>query len=171
MESTRRALKWIGVTIAATMLVIGAALIYMNLPIHQVTVRCIFSDATLSGPKSNKYLEVIAKKLNERGDVAVIKNDRVFSTVDGGYIEQLRKVVLYQVRSEWFEKPPVFETAQQKKIFMNWKAHKNTQTKDAYFTECRLIEAAISKNGIDIEARRNHPDIWPRDKFPIPEDK
>tara|TARA_Y100000813_G_scaffold132583_1_gene95779 strand:- start:220 stop:324 length:105 start_codon:yes stop_codon:yes gene_type:complete len=31
-----------------------------------------------------------------------------------------------------------------------------------------VIEAAIAKDGIDIEARREHPSIWPPHEWPIP---
>lgn len=157
----------IGLIIAVILLIAGLH-IYWAFPIHQVSVDCHDFDVYFEGPKNQKFMDVFAEHIRKRNAPVIIKDERIFSTDNGVAIDQIDKVIMYKVRPEWFRALPNFEDPETERIFMAWvNSGKSRNVNDKW---CHVLEAAISKNGIDIEARRKNPRIWPRDKFPIPEE-
>jgi len=149
---------------------IGGLKIYWAFPIHQVSVHCYDFQVYFEGPKNQKYIEVMSNEIRKLGAPVKIKDDRVFTTGAGTRVDQVSKVIMYGVRPEWFRDPPTFEKEKEKILVERWKNRTRLSTDDKHKSWCHLLEAAIAKNGVDIEARRNNPRVLPRDKFPIPVD-
>ena len=138
-------------------------------PTHQVSVDCYALHVYFEGQKSAEYLTAMAANLKYRKQPYIIKNDRIFSTIDGAYDEEeIYRFIIHEIHPNWFSDHPTFENARVRALVETWKNRENLSTDDGEKAWCRVIEAAISKNGIDAQARRDHPDIWPPDKFPVP---
>jgi len=145
---------------------IGGLNIYWAFPIHQVPVDCYDFQVYFEGPKNQKYIKVMSNEIRKLGAPVKIKDDRVFTTGAGTRVDQVSKIIMYSVRPEWFRNPPTFENSEVENIVRIWSDNGESSNVSAEW--CHVLEAAIAKNGVDIEARRNNPRVWPRDKFPIP---
>ncbi len=143
---------------------LGSIYAYLHLPIHQVSVHCYDFQVQFKGPKSEKYIKILSQEIQRLDQPVRIKNDRVFTTVAGTTVDQVRKVIMYRVRPEWFSDTPSFKNPKDEKIVRTWSQSDESRNVSAKW--CHVLEAAIAKNGIDIEARRKNPDIWPKEKFP-----
>ncbi len=146
---------------------IGGLKIYWAFPIHQIPVHCYDFQVYFDGPKNQKYIEVMSNEIRKLGEPVKVKNERIFTTGAGASIDQVSKIIMYGVRPEWFRNPPTFEKEKEKMLVERWKNRTGLSTDDKHKSWCHLLEAAIAKNSVDIEARRNNPQVWPRDKFPV----
>ncbi len=161
-----KAVKYTVFTGVFLLAIVGAWGIYSEMPVHQFQVHCHSFDVYFEGPKSKKFIEVVTLFLSQEEEEYVVENERVYTTMDGANYEQASKMVRYLVHPEWFRKSPVFENEEQERIVNMFKA--STESTNVSDEWCHFIEAAISKDGIDAEARRKNPRIWPPDKWHVP---
>lgn len=140
-------------------------MIRRDMLIHEPRFQCYGLAVFFEGPKSKRYLEGMSRFLSRSGAEYKIEGDQIFTTTEFVELGQPLAPIRNDVWPEWFSEKPWFETSEQQRIVEGWQKNKKGNLNAHY---CHLIEAAISKNGIDIEARRGNPNIWPRDKFPIP---
>lgn len=161
-----KTIKFTAFTGVFLLAIIGAWSIYGNMTIHQFKVRCHSFDVYFEGPKAHKFIDEVTRLLQRQEEPYVVENDRVYTTMEGAHYEQASKIVRYLVHPEWFRKSPVFKNEEQERIVNTFKA--STESTNVSDEWCHFIEAAISKDGIDAETRRNHPRIWPPKKWHIP---
>lgn len=148
--------------------IFGAWSIYGNMTIHQFKVRCHGFSVYFKGQKTHKFIDEVTRLLQRQEEPYVIENGRVYTTMEGAHYEQTSKIVRYLVHPEWFRKSPVFENEEQERIVTAWNNQDQLSISGYHKAWCHFVEAAISKDGIDAEARRKHPRIWPPDKWHIP---
>jgi len=165
---TRIAGKGLGAIIAMLAILIGAIYIHAWLPIHQVNVNCYDFRVNFTGPKAEKFISIVTKIIEDDRQPYFVRDDRIYSTEYGAHVDQIEKVIRYNVRGEWFSDTPTFENENQRRIVEEWRASKESMNVSKEW--CRVIEAAIAKDGIDAEARRKNPDIWPPDQWPVPKE-
>lgn len=152
---------------AIVLVAVGIFQIWLSLPIHLVSVRCYSFGVYFDGPKNDKFIKVITEEISKRGEPYEVKDHRIYSTAKGSYFEQMRKIIKYKVRPEWRQENPNFESETEGRIVMTWLDDEgSTDEKEKKY--CHFVEAAVAKDGIDIEARRKHPEIWPPDVWPVP---
>lgn len=166
-RSVAHVLKGIGALIFILVAAIGGFYIYTLLPIHQIGVNCYSLGVVFEGPKSEEFIALFKKKLEERGEPYFLKDGHIHTTGDGIYYEQMSKIIMYEVRPEWFTDHPRFKNKTPEKIVNAWKS-----SEDRYSPVskewCHVVEAAVARDGIDAKARREHPNIWPPDKWYVP---
>ncbi len=139
-----------------------AAEYYLDLPIHQVSADCDLGDVYFRGPKSEKFTTVVASILLRSGDAHSVEDNRVFAS-SGILSPEIVSIIRQSVRPDLFGyEPQIRLTLTERKIVDEYL---RVSEDDRYGSpeECRLLEAAIAKDGIDIDARRSRPDIWPDD--------
>ncbi len=141
--------------------------IYARQVIHQVIPMCEDSRTRLEGPLSEEFRYQIAVELIRKGEEYVEKNERIYTTLEGLYDLQYDKIALWIIYPEKFHgKPPDHDDPKVQEILETWRASDVSDNVSAEW--CHVLEAGASKNGIDAEARRKNPDIWPPDKWPVP---
>lgn len=162
---------FVTVLAACTLLVQARVALYIVgvFPVNEPQFYCAGLNVHFDGPKSKPYIQGMIKYITAQGETYRVKGDHIYTTIQLADMDQQLTVIQSYVRPEWFAERPRFEDAKQERIVRAWRdqgwPYPSSEKK------CHLIEAAISKNGIDIEARRNNPRIWPRDQFPIPGDQ
>ncbi len=163
---TWMALKAIGGFFAFLAIGLFGLHIWSSFLVHQVSVHCFDFAVYFKGPKNDKYIEVIAKIVADSGEPYEIRNHEVFSTAKGVAVDQIDKVIQYAVRPEWNIDAPKFKDAEEERIVRIWQTRdRSSINHDEY---CHFLEAAISRNGIDAEARRQNPRVWPPHKWYVP---
>lgn len=158
--------KLIGSLAAILTVILGGYYIWISMVIHQVDVHCYDFAVYFEGPKNDRFIKVMIREISKLGEPYQIRNHRVYSTGKGSYFEQMGKIIEYQVRPEWTRETPHFETTAEEQIVTAWRMSDFSSNREEKY--CRFIEAAISRDGIDVKARRQHPDIWPPDQWPVP---
>ena len=147
---------------AVTVFCVGIE-IYGRLPIHPVSAKCYDFRVYFEGPKSERFNKFYIKLIEEWGQPYSIRNGIIYTTGYGSGDDNMNKFIQNNIRPEWFSDNPTFDTLEQKAIVERWR---ETSTRENLMENlskdwCRVIEAAIAKDGIDVEARREHPSIWP----------
>ena len=144
--------------------------IHDRMPVHPVSAHCYQSRVHFKGPKSERFNKFYIKLIEEWDQPYSIRNGIINTTGYGSGDDNMNKFIQNNIRPEWFSDNPTFDTPEQKAIVERWRktsARENLQP--GLLKEwCHVIEAAIAKDGIDVEARREHPSIWPPHEWPIP---
>jgi len=148
---------------------IGVSFLQAYLPINPVHAHCADFRVYFEGPKSKRFNELFIKKIEDWGQPYFIWKGVVYTTQYGSGDENMDKFIERHIRPEWFSDSPTFDTPEQKAIVEAFK--NSSETQHLSWEWCRVIEAAIAKDGIDADARRKHPDIWPPQRWPIPDSK
>ena len=147
-----------------------AAEYYLDLPIHQVSADCDLGDVYFRGPKSEKFTTVVASILVSSGDAHSIEDNRIFAS-SGILSPEIVSIIRQSVRPDLFSYEPQIHLALAERRIVDEYLRISEDDRYGSPEECRLLEAAIAKDGTDIEARRENPDIWPRDRFPLPDQR
>lgn len=144
--------------------------IHDRLPVHPVSAHCYKFRVYFEGPKSERFNTFYLKLIEEKGQPYIIRKGVIYTTYYVAGDANMNKFIQNNIRPEWFSDNPTFDTPEQKAIVERWRktsARENLQP--GLLKEwCHVIEAAIAKDGIDVEARREHPSIWPPHEWPIP---
>ena len=154
---------------AVTVFCVGIE-IYGRLPVHPVSADCYQSRVYFEGPKSERFNKAYVKLIEEKDQPYSIRNGIIYTTWYGSRDENMDKFIKWAVRPEWYSDNPTFDTPEQRAIVEGWRETSVRENRREWSSKdwCHVIEAAIAKDGIDVEARRDHPSIWPPDKWPVP---
>ena len=144
--------------------------IYDRLPVNPVSAHCFKSRVYFEGPKSGRFNTLYIKWIEEKDQPYFIRNGIIYTTERGSGDENMDKFIMWTIRPEWFSDNPTFDTPEQRAIVEGWRETSVRENRREWSSKdwCHVIEAAIAKDGIDVEARRDHPSIWPPDKWPVP---
>ena len=166
----RRALISAALFVGVVSAAVGGIVLYNKLPVHPVEAHCYDFRVYLKGPKSERFNNAYIKLIEEWEQPYSIRNGVVYTTYYGSGDENMDKFIMRTVRPEWFSDNPTFDTPEQRAIVEGWRETSVRENRREWSSKdwCHVIEAAIAKDGIDVEARRDHPNIWPPDKWPVP---
>lgn len=165
-------------TILASVSVIGGAcsllllLLFISsaLPINPIFVDCFQLRVQFKGPKNDRFDTFMMKRIIELNEPTIIINGIIYTTGVAAGIPQQDKIIKDLIRPDWFSEDPKFDTPEQQEIMEIWHEARAKKRARQWSSKewCYVVEAAVAKNGIDVEARREHPNIWAPDQWPIP---
>ena len=150
--------------------VVGSIFVYEALPIHPVSAHCYQARIYLAGPKTRRFNNFMIKLIEERGQPFFLRNDVIYTTAYATGDENMDKFVKNNIRPEWFSDDPKFDTSHQSDIVEKWRTSSERENLKTSLSRdwCHVVEAAIARDGIDADARRQNPRIWPPDLWHVP---
>ena len=146
-------------------LVSGYTAIYAyraTLPIHQIEPDCYSSRVTFNGPKPDRFIYIMERAVEWREEPYIVRNNQVFTTIKGLPYDRMTASVMSMISPGWSIGEPRPISPEAERLIDTWK--KKEASGDVAQKEwCHVVEAAVARDGVDIEARQRHPDIWPLD--------
>lgn len=138
-----------------------------TLPVHQIDPMCYGLRVSFTGPKSAQFIAVMERPSEYSEEPYITENDQVYTTRKGLPYPGMKSIVLNILMPGWSLMQPKPLSPEVEELVNAWK-EKDEAREDARKEWCHVVEAAVAKNGIDVEARRKHPNIWPPDVWPVP---
>lgn len=152
---------------AIILLAIGGLQIRLAFPVLQIDPKCHYSRVTFSGPKSERFVSTMVNEVEWREEPYSIRDNQIFTTGRGLPYDHMTSAILNTIAPGWSFSEPRPISPEAARLINTWKKREESGA-DASNEWCHVVEAAVAKDGIDIEARRNHPEIWPPDVWNVP---
>ena len=138
-------------------------------PIHAHQPSCDDGRIVFSSHLSPEYLENIRRHFARYDAPYAVVNSKIYTSGNGEHYGNIDKQI--RLIAEKDIEGPTFRGQRGEKISVLYDQWINAEvgvSKSQIW--CHVVEMIVSPTGIDAEARRSRPDIWPRDKFPLPDE-